>query len=53
MTQFIEHFLWPPLNYFFDQLQGVLSDRMIQKGQIIGAKNHLSTFEHFSILMAA
>ncbi|WP_439099463.1 hypothetical protein [Cardinium endosymbiont of Oedothorax gibbosus] len=25
---------------------------MIQKGQVIGAKNHLSTFENFVMLMA-
>ncbi|CAH2560098.1 IS6 family transposase [Cardinium endosymbiont of Oedothorax gibbosus] len=34
-------------------ISGIENIRMIQKGQVRGAKNHLSTFENFAILMAA
>ncbi|WP_256465616.1 DDE-type integrase/transposase/recombinase [Cardinium endosymbiont of Oedothorax gibbosus] len=33
-------------------IAGIENIRMIQKGQVIGAKNHLSTFENFVMLMA-
>ncbi|CAH2560239.1 IS6 family transposase [Cardinium endosymbiont of Oedothorax gibbosus] len=34
-------------------ISGIENIRMIQKGQVRGAKNHLSTFGNFAILMAA
>ncbi|CAH2560114.1 IS6 family transposase [Cardinium endosymbiont of Oedothorax gibbosus] len=34
-------------------ISGIENIRMIQKGQVRGTKNHLSTFENFAILMAA
>ncbi|CAH2560234.1 IS6 family transposase [Cardinium endosymbiont of Oedothorax gibbosus] len=34
-------------------ISGIENIRMIQKGQVRGVKNHLSTFENFAILMAA
>ncbi|WP_256465615.1 IS6 family transposase [Cardinium endosymbiont of Oedothorax gibbosus] len=34
-------------------ISGIENIRMIQKRQVRGAKNHLSTFENFAILMAA
>ncbi|CAH2560095.1 IS6 family transposase [Cardinium endosymbiont of Oedothorax gibbosus] len=34
-------------------ISGIENIRMIQKGQVRGAKNHLSIFENFAILMAA
>lgn len=34
-------------------IAGIENIRMIQKGQIIGANNQVSTFEHFKMLMAS
>ncbi|MCC8368848.1 MAG: transposase [Rickettsia endosymbiont of Oxypoda opaca] len=34
-------------------IAGIENIRMIQKGQIVGANDHVSTFENFKMLMAA
>lgn len=34
-------------------IAGIENIRMIQKGQIVGANNQISTFENFTILMAS
>ena len=34
-------------------IAGIENIRMIQKGQIVGASNQVSTFENFKMLMAA
>ena len=34
-------------------ISGIENIRIIQKGQLIGSNNNLSTFENFKMLMAA
>ncbi|MCZ6909111.1 MAG: IS6 family transposase, partial [Rickettsia endosymbiont of Ixodes persulcatus] len=34
-------------------IAGIENIRMIQKGQIVGSNNNISTFENFKMLMAS